>query len=114
MTAVQYDIPVIWIIFNDGEFKLIKVFQLYTFHETGLVEFDNPDYVAFAKACGAQGYRVETLAEFEQAFKAALTSGKPTLIDAVITRFAIPHYSPHPGGLLAAIEEALKKSLGVD
>src|SRR5229473_839525 len=25
MTAVQYDIPVIWIIFNDGEFKLIKI-----------------------------------------------------------------------------------------
>jgi acetolactate synthase-1/2/3 large subunit len=114
MTAVQYDIPVIWIIFNDGEFKLIKVFQLVTFHETGLVEFDNPDYVAFAKACGAQGHRVETLAEFEQAFKAALASGKPTLIDAAITRFAIPHYSPHPAGLLAAIVEALKKSLGAD
>ena len=33
MTAVQYDIPVIWIIFDDGEFKLIKIFQLSAFHE---------------------------------------------------------------------------------
>ena len=35
MTAVQYGIPVIWIIFNDGEFKLIKLFQLEAFHEVG-------------------------------------------------------------------------------
>ena len=111
MTAVQYDIPVIWIIFNDGEFKLIKIFQLFAYHESGLVEFTNPDFVAYAKACGAQAHRVETLAEFEAAFKTALASGKPTLIDAVITRLAIPHYSPNPDGLFAAIEEALAKRL---
>ena len=114
MTAVEYGIPVIWIIFNDGEFKLIKLFQLSAYHESGLVEFTNPDYVAYAKACGAQAFRVETLAEFEAAFKTALDSGKPTLIDAVITRFAIPHYSPNPDGVLAAIEEALAKRLGAD
>src|SRR5262245_40267546 len=114
MTAVQYNIPVIWIIFNDGEFKLIKIFQLSTYHESGLVEFTNPDFVTYAKACGAEGYRVETLAEFEAAFTAALASGKPTLIDAAITRFAIPHYSPNPGGVFAAIEEALARRLGVD
>jgi len=114
MTAVEYGIPVIWIIFNDGEFKLIKLFQLSAYHESGLVEFTNPDYVAYAKACGAQALRVETLAEFEAAFKTALDSGKPTLIDAVITRFAIPHYSPNPDGVLAAIEEALAKRLGAD
>jgi acetolactate synthase-1/2/3 large subunit len=112
LTAVQYDIPVIWIIFDDGEFKLIKIFQIATFHESGLVEFTNPDYVAYANACGAQAYRVKSLAEFEQAFTQALASGKPTLIDASITRLAIPHYSPNPAGILAAIEEALATRLG--
>ena len=34
MTAVQHDIPVIWVIFDDEEFKLIKIFQLATYHET--------------------------------------------------------------------------------
>ena len=72
MTAVQYDIPVIWIIFNDNEFKLIKLYQLAAYGETGLVEFENPDYAAYARACGADGYRVETLEEFEDAFAAAL------------------------------------------
>jgi len=109
MTAVQYNIPVIWIIFDDGEFKLIKIFQLSGFHESGLVEFTNPDFVAYAKACGAQGYRCETLEQFEQAFAEALRSNKPTIIDAVITRFAIPHYSPSPDGLAAGILEMLAK-----
>ncbi len=103
LTAVQYDIPVIWIIFNDGEFKLIKLFQLTTFGESGLVEFNNPDYVAYAEACGAQGYRVENLADFEAAFQEALASGKPTVIDAAIARLDIPHYSPTPHGVIPAL-----------
>ena len=111
MTAVRYNLPVIWIIFHDGEYKLIKLYQIEAFHETGLVDFDNPDYVAYAKACGAQGFRVNSLSEFEAAFRAALASGKPTLIDASITRLAIPHYSTNPAGLLAAIEEAIEKKL---
>jgi acetolactate synthase-1/2/3 large subunit len=111
LTAVQYDIPVIWIIFNDGEFKLIKLFQIATFGESGLVEFTNPDYVGYAKACGAQGYRVDTLADFETALQAALASGKPTLIDAVISRLAIPHYSPSPSGLLGGIADSLTEGI---
>jgi acetolactate synthase I/II/III large subunit len=111
MTAVQNDIPVIWVIFNNGEFQLIKLYQLETFFESGLVDFDNPDYVAYARACGADGYRVETLAAFEQAFAAALASGRPTLIDAAITRLALPHYSPTPTGILGAIEDAIAKRI---
>jgi acetolactate synthase-1/2/3 large subunit len=99
VTAVQYNIPVIWIIFNDGEFKLIKLFQLTSFHESGLVDFQNPDYAAYARACGALGYRVESLTEFENAFQEALASGRPTVIDAAINRLALPHYSPTPHGL---------------
>ena len=111
LTAVQHNIPVIWIIFDDGEFKLIKMFEVATFAETALVDFTNPDYVAYANACGAQGFRVQTLDEFESAFRAALAFGRPTLIDAHITRLAIPHYSPNPAGLLAAIEEDMAKVL---
>jgi acetolactate synthase I/II/III large subunit len=111
LTAVQYNIPVIWIIFNNGEFQLIKLYQLATFFESGLVDFTNPDYVAYARACGAEGYRVKTLADFEQALQAAIASGKPTLIDAAITRLAVPHYSPTPTGIIGAIEEAVAKRI---
>jgi acetolactate synthase I/II/III large subunit len=103
LTAVDYDIPVIWIIFHDDEFKLIKLEQLATFHETALVEFRNPDYAAYARSCGADGYRVETLEEFERAFQSAVASKRPTLIDAMITRKALPHYSPSLEGLPISI-----------
>jgi acetolactate synthase-1/2/3 large subunit len=108
MTAVQYQIPVIWIIFDDEEFKLIKLYQLATYHETGLVEFQNPDFAAYARACGADGYRVDTLEDFEEAFRAAIASGRPTVIDAKITRWAVPHYSPSPDGVIAGLVEAVE------
>lgn len=111
LTAVQYNIPVIWIIFDDCEFKLIKLFQMTTFGESALVDFTNPDYVEYAKACGAQGFRADNLEQFESAFREALASGKPALIDAHITRLAVPHYSPNPAGLLADIEGKLAKVL---
>lgn len=112
MTAVEYDIPVIWVIFNDGEFKLIKLYQLSSFLKSGLVEFDNPDYVAYARACGADGHCVDRIDEFEDAFRAALASGRPTLIDARITRLALPNYSPSPEGVLAGIFERFSSRFG--
>jgi acetolactate synthase-1/2/3 large subunit len=108
MTAVQYDIPVIWVIFDDEEFKLIKIYQFATYFKTGLVEFDNPDFVAYAKACGADGYRAETLEEFEDAFAAALASDRPSVIDAKITRWALPHYSPSPDGVIRGLMETVE------
>jgi acetolactate synthase-1/2/3 large subunit len=109
MTAVQYQIPVIWIIFDDEEFKLIKLYQIAAYHETGLVEFANPDFAAYARACGADGYRVDSLGDFEDAFAAALGSGRPTVIDAKITRWAVPHYSPSPHGVIAGLVETIEE-----
>ena len=106
-TAVEHDIPVIWVIFDDSEFKLIKLYQLASYRKMGLVEFNNPDYVAYARACGADGYRVETRGQFEDACRAALASGRPTVIDAAITRLALPHYSPSPEGILHGLWEII-------
>jgi acetolactate synthase-1/2/3 large subunit len=111
MTAVEHNVPVIWIIFNDGEFKLIKIYQLSAYHKSGLVDFQNPDWVAYATACGATGYRVDALADFERALDAALAEGKPAIIDAHITRLALPHYSPTPHGVLPGILEMLEQRI---
>ncbi|HEX6377087.1 MAG TPA: thiamine pyrophosphate-binding protein [Allosphingosinicella sp.] len=112
MTAVEHKIPVIWVIFNDGELRLIKLYQLATFQETALIEFDNPDYVALARACGADGYAVNRQSEFEDAFADALASGRPTLIDAKISRLELPHFSTNPEGVLAGIFERVRERLG--
>ncbi len=109
MTAVEHALPVIWIIFNDGQFKLVKIYQLTEYHETGLVEFQNPDFAAYALACGANGYSVDDEDAFERAFADALASGKPSVIDAHITRWAVPHYGTSPEGTIAAIVERVEK-----
>lgn len=111
MTAVEHDLPVIWIVFNDGQFKLIKVYQLSEYFETGLVEFENPDFAAYARACGANGYTVDDEDAFETAFADALASGKPSVIDAKITRWAIPHFSSSPRGTIAGIVERVEERL---
>ena len=111
MTAVEHRIPVIWIIFNDGEFKLIKAYQLLAYGETGLAEFQNPDFAAYARACGASGFKVETLEEFEAAYAEALAGNRPAIIDAKITRWAIPNYSSSPEGRLAGIFELIEERL---
>jgi acetolactate synthase-1/2/3 large subunit len=92
LTAVQYNIPVIWIIFNNGEFNVIKKFLLNIYGEHAYMQFQNPDYVAYAKACGAQGYRVEKLGDFEAVFNKALQSNRPTLIDVVIESEVYPPF----------------------
>jgi acetolactate synthase-1/2/3 large subunit len=109
MTAVEHDLPVIWIIFDDRQFKLIKLYQLTTYGRSALVEFQNPDFAAYARACGADGYTVEDEDEFERAFAAALASGRPSVIDARITRWAVPHYSPSPDGVIDGLVETLEE-----
>ncbi|WP_246694573.1 thiamine pyrophosphate-dependent enzyme, partial [Mesorhizobium sp. M2E.F.Ca.ET.209.01.1.1] len=71
-------------------------------------DFDNPDYVGFAQACGAKGYRVETLEEFEAALDDAMALGKPAVIGAHITRLALPHYIASAGGLLKGVGEMIE------
>src|SRR5262249_52742595 len=108
-TAVQHNIAVIWVIFNDGEYKLIKLSQLAMYKEPRLVTFDNPDYVAFARACGAAGYAVDNQPDFEKALAAAIASGRPTLIDAKISRVELPSFTENPEGLLASLWDRLLK-----
>ena len=98
MTAVENELPVVWVVFNDAEFKLVKLSQLATYGHTGLVELRPPDFAAHARACGADGYTVDSIEAFEDVFATALTSGRPTVIDARITRWALPHYSSSPEG----------------
>jgi len=85
-TASHYNIPVITLIFNNGTLGMVRQWQslLYNgrFSETTLDR--GPDFVKLAEAYGVTGYRVTNLSEFEQAFTAALNSGKPAVLDCVL------------------------------
>jgi len=85
-TVEHYDLPVITVIFNNGCLGMVRQWQnlIYKqrFSETTLDR--GPDFVKLAEAYGLNGYRVTNRAEMEQAFQAALASGKGCVIDAII------------------------------
>jgi acetolactate synthase-1/2/3 large subunit len=93
MTAVQYQIPVIWIIFNNNEFNIIKKFLLNMYGDQAFMTFDNPDFMKYAEACGAAGFHVEKLEEFVPALKAAIALNRPCLIDVVMDNEVYPPFN---------------------
>lgn len=93
MTAVQYDIPVIWIIFNNNEFNIIKKFLLNMYNDEAFMTFDNPDFIKYAEACGAPAFHVEKLEEFVPALEKAIALNKPCLIDVVMDNEVYPPFN---------------------
>jgi pyruvate dehydrogenase (quinone) len=47
----------------------------------------NPDFVALAQACGAEGYRVHDPGALTEALRTALSQAGPTLIEVVASSF---------------------------
>lgn len=87
VTAVRFGWPLKVIVFNNGELGFVKmemeVSGLPVYEPaTGLV---NPDFAAFARACGGEGVRVEHAADIVPAVEQALASERPFLIDAVVS-----------------------------
>lgn len=89
LTAIQNKIPIVWIILNNSEFNIIKLFNLAAHGKEVFNHIICPDFVKYAEACGANGFRVEKLTEFAGAFQAALASDRPSIIDVIIDADAV-------------------------
>jgi acetolactate synthase-1/2/3 large subunit len=80
-TAVQYALPVIVVVVDNGMYGTIRMHQERTYpgrvHGTSLV---NPDFAALARAHGAHAETVGRTEEFGPAFLRAEASGKPALL----------------------------------
>jgi acetolactate synthase-1/2/3 large subunit len=63
-------------------------------------ELRNPDFVAYAKAFGGFGVRVDKTADFPAAFAAAQKSGQPSIVHLKIDPEALT-----PGMTLSAIRD---------
>jgi acetolactate synthase-1/2/3 large subunit len=57
------------------------------------IDFFRKPYVKYAEACGAVGFRVETLAAFAPAFQKALALNAPVLIDVAVDSEVYPPFS---------------------
>lgn len=85
-TAVRHNIPVIQVVINNHVLGMVRQWQ-HLFYEkrySATVLNDAVDFVKFAEAMGAEGIRVTTQEEFNEAFARALTIGKPMVIDCQI------------------------------
>jgi acetolactate synthase I/II/III large subunit len=92
-TAVEYALPVVWVVWNNYAYASIRGLQrgyldgreLATdFRHPGTGAPYNPDFAMMARAAGIEGVRVERAADLGEALRAAIASGRPYLIDANI------------------------------
>src|ERR1700745_4256449 len=80
-TAVQYDLPVIIVVVDNGMYGTIRMHQEREYPgRIVATDLRNPDFAAYARAFGGLGVSGENTAEFPAAFKKAQASGKPAII----------------------------------
>ncbi len=89
-TAVEYNIPVVWVIWNNFGWVSIRDIQLGLFggreHGTMFHQGDNkkpynPDFAAWAKAAGVDALTVTRSEDFRGALEHAVKANKPYLLD---------------------------------
>jgi len=89
-TAVQYDLPIVVIVVDNGMYGTIRMHQelLFPGRVVG-TDLANPDFAALARAFGAHGETVERTDEFAPALERALDAGKPAVLHLRIDPEAI-------------------------
>ena len=89
-TAVEYDIPVVWLIWNNFSWASIRDIQYGMFggREIGTAFYRgsnntpyNPDFAAWARAAGAEGVTISKSEDLRGALEHAIASNKPFVLD---------------------------------
>ena len=83
-TAVQHNLPVKIIVLKNNSLAEVKFEQIELGNPSFGCDLSPIDFVAFARACGAEGYRCEQPEEVRPAIQTALSSPRPALIEAVV------------------------------
>jgi pyruvate dehydrogenase (quinone) len=81
------------------------------------IEFPNPDFVAFARACGGHGFKAKAPGELRGAIAEALAADGPAIVDCVVDAHEmpnVPHIDLEQAGhyAIAKIKEALIAATG--
>ncbi|HEY2138187.1 MAG TPA: thiamine pyrophosphate-binding protein [Xanthobacteraceae bacterium] len=100
-TAVEYGIPVVWVVWNNYAYASIRGLQrgfmggreLATdFKHPVTGEPYNPDFAAMARSAGVEGVTIDRAADLGDAIRKGIATGRPYLIDAKISA------DKNPGG----------------
>jgi len=81
-TAVQHDIPLVTMVFDDGAYGNVRRIQEQRFgaDRTIASRLRNPDFVAFAQSFGALGLRARTTDEVRPRLEEAFAHGGPAVV----------------------------------
>ena len=105
-TAVRYELPVVALVFDNGQYGTIRMHQEREFpgrpFGTGLT---NPDFAAYARAFGAEGFSVSEAGQFAHAFAQARACGRPSVVHVRLDPEAISTTTT-----LSAIRESALKA----
>lgn len=88
-TAVELNLGIVWLVMNNNAFGTIAGLQKAhygltygtTFPGSAEAPTNGPGYAEIARAYGAEGVRISSADELLPALKAAIASGKPTVLD---------------------------------
>jgi pyruvate dehydrogenase (quinone)/pyruvate decarboxylase len=83
-TAVAYNLPVKIVILKNNSLAEVKFEQIELGNPNYGCDLAPIDFVAFARACGADGFRCERPNEVRPAIQAALQSPKAAIVEAVV------------------------------
>ena len=87
LTCVRENIPVVAVVFNNGQWGAEKKNQIDYFDKRFLgTNLKNPDFADVAEAMGANGMTVEHADEVGDALRGAVKSNKPTVINLMLTQ----------------------------
>ncbi len=95
-TAVEENIPVVWVVMNNRGFGTIAGLEQSAFGTThGTLFFRNgepysPDFAAIARACGGEGYTVREAGDFRPLLERALRAEKPAVVDVPTANVPVP------------------------
>jgi acetolactate synthase I/II/III large subunit len=92
-TAVEYNLPVVWVVWNNFAYASIRGLQRgylggrelatdFRHPDTGAPY--NPDFAAMARSAGIEGVNVDRPADLSDALRTALSARRPYLINANI------------------------------
>jgi len=98
-TAVSQELPIVIVLLNNGVLGMVRQWQTMFFgerHSQSTLQ-RKTDFVALAKAFGAEGYRADSLDELEDALQ-NLPSNGPVVIDCQIDRDEMVYPMVPPGG----------------
>jgi acetolactate synthase-1/2/3 large subunit len=94
-TAVEYDIPVVWVVWNNQGYCAIRDIQhgMFAGRELGTsFQYDNsrelysPDFAALAKSFGVASHTITHASELEDAIATGIAANRPYLIEVPVER----------------------------